>query len=84
MSEPGDKLTRAYRDLAREEPPPALDRAILAASQRALRRPSLARLLGPQLVGGGGHRRLEEGPLARGVDALVHDKPGATLAARAR
>ena len=43
MSEPGDKLTRAYRDLAREEPPPALDRAILAASQRALHRPSLAR-----------------------------------------
>src|SRR5438067_6977595 len=43
VSEPGDKLTRAYRDLAREEPPPALDRAILAASQRALHRPSLAR-----------------------------------------
>jgi len=43
VSEPGDKLTRAYRDLSREEPTPALDRAILAASQRALRRPSLAR-----------------------------------------
>ena len=43
VSESGDKLTRAYRDLSREEPTPALDRAILAASQRALRRPSLAR-----------------------------------------
>jgi len=43
MNEPGDKLSRAYRDLAREEPPSALDASILAASARALRRPSASR-----------------------------------------
>ena len=36
MTEPGDKLAKHYRDLAREEPPAALDAAILAASRRAV------------------------------------------------
>lgn len=36
MPEPGDKLDRAYRDLAREEPPSSLDASILAASRRAV------------------------------------------------
>ena len=36
MSEPGDKLSRAYRDLGRQEPPSSLDATILAASSRAL------------------------------------------------
>jgi hypothetical protein len=44
MSDPGDKLERSYRSLAREEPPAALDRSILAASRRAVAaRPALAR-----------------------------------------
>jgi hypothetical protein len=44
MTEPGDKLAKHYRDLAREEPPAALDAAILAASRRAVvARPSLSR-----------------------------------------
>jgi outer membrane biosynthesis protein TonB len=43
MSEPGDKLSRAYRDLGREDPSSSLDATILAASSRALRRPSASR-----------------------------------------
>jgi hypothetical protein len=43
MSEPDEKLDRAYRALANEEPPASLDAAILAASRRAVARPSLAR-----------------------------------------
>jgi cytoskeletal protein RodZ len=43
MAEPGDKLERAYRGLAREEPPSALDASILEASRRAVRRPSATR-----------------------------------------
>ena len=43
MAEPGDKLERAYRGLAREEPPSALDASILEASRRAVRRPSSTR-----------------------------------------
>jgi len=43
MSEHDEKLDRAYRALAKEEPPAALDAAILAASRRAVARPSLAR-----------------------------------------
>lgn len=43
MIEPGDNLVKHYRDLAREEPPAALDSAILAASRRAVGRPSLSR-----------------------------------------
>ncbi|HSN20479.1 MAG TPA: hypothetical protein VLS49_07375, partial [Usitatibacter sp.] len=46
MAEPDDKLERAYRSLAREEPPRALDEAILAAARRAVARPSLARRWG--------------------------------------
>ncbi len=46
MSEPGDRLDRAYRSLAREEPPASLDAEILAAARRAVARPSLARRWG--------------------------------------
>ena len=43
MTEPGDKLERAYRGLAREEPSSALDAAILDASRRAVHRSSSSR-----------------------------------------
>ena len=46
MSEPNDRLERAYRSLAREEPPASLDAEILAAARRALARPSMARRWG--------------------------------------
>jgi hypothetical protein len=46
MNEHDDKLSARYRELAREEPPVALDAAILAASRRALGRPSFARRWG--------------------------------------
>ena len=46
MSEPGDRLDRAYRSLAREEPPASLDAQVLAAARRAVARPSLARRWG--------------------------------------
>jgi len=36
MTDPGDKLARRYRELAREEPPASLDGSILAASRRAV------------------------------------------------
>src|SRR5687768_3590680 len=43
MIEPGDKVGARYRELAREEPGAELDAAILAASRRALGRPSFTR-----------------------------------------
>jgi hypothetical protein len=43
MSESGDKLNAAYRALPREEPRAAIDDAILAASRRALAKPSASR-----------------------------------------
>lgn len=43
MSEHDENLGHAYRALAKEEPPAALDAAILAAARRAVARPSLAR-----------------------------------------
>ena len=43
MSDRDEELARLYRALAKEEPPEALDAAILAASRRAVVRPSLAR-----------------------------------------
>lgn len=43
MTDHDDKLTRRYRELAREEPRAALDTAILAASRRATARPSASR-----------------------------------------
>ncbi|HTS83882.1 MAG TPA: hypothetical protein VMG61_02180 [Usitatibacter sp.] len=46
MTDGGDKLSKRYRELAREEPSPALDDAILAASRRAVAKPSLARRWG--------------------------------------
>lgn len=47
MAEPGDKVTRAYRGLAREEPPPALDAAILAAARESVRPRARNRWAGP-------------------------------------
>jgi hypothetical protein len=43
MSEHDDNVSRRYRSLAREEPPAALDRSILAASRRAVGKPALSR-----------------------------------------
>ncbi len=43
MNETGDKLNAAYRALPREEPRAAIDSAILAASRRALEKPSASR-----------------------------------------
>jgi hypothetical protein len=44
MTDSDDKIARRYRELAREEPPAALDAAILAASRRAVAaRPSASR-----------------------------------------
>jgi len=47
MTDPGDKVTKRYRELAREEPSASLDAAILAASRRAVARLSAARRWGP-------------------------------------
>lgn len=52
MSEPGDKLARRYRELAREEPPAALDARILAAARsgsdpKSKARGPAARWMGP-------------------------------------
>ena len=47
MAESGDRLTRSYRALGREEPPPALDAAILAAARDAVRPRSRNRWAGP-------------------------------------
>ncbi len=49
MTDHDDKVTRRYRELAREEPGPALDTAILAASRRAVARRSAASRWGPAL-----------------------------------
>jgi hypothetical protein len=46
MTERDGKLERAYRGLAREEPPASLDAAILAASRRAVAKPSFTRRWG--------------------------------------
>src|SRR6476660_4561354 len=43
MSETGDKLHKAYGALPRVEPGAAIDAAILAASRRALEKPSASR-----------------------------------------
>lgn len=43
MTDSDEKLQQRYRDLAREEPPRALDDAILAASRRSLTKTSLSR-----------------------------------------
>jgi hypothetical protein len=43
MNETGDKLNAAYRALPREQPRAAIDSAILAASRRALDKPSASR-----------------------------------------
>jgi len=46
MTEPDERLRRLYGTLPREEPPAALDAAVLAASRRAVAAPSLARRWG--------------------------------------
>ena len=46
MTEHDDRLSARYRELGREEPSADLDQAILAASRRALSRPSFARRWG--------------------------------------
>ena len=46
MSDGDDMLSKRYRDLAREEPPSALDATILAASRRAVAKPSFSRRWG--------------------------------------
>ena len=43
MNESGDRLNAAYRALPREEPRASIDAAILAASRRALAKPSASR-----------------------------------------
>ena len=47
MAESDDRLRRSYRDLAREEPPPALDAAILAAARASARPRARNRWAGP-------------------------------------
>jgi hypothetical protein len=48
MNEGDDQLLRRYRDIARDEPPPAIDAAVLAASRRAVAsRPWSKRLAAP-------------------------------------
>lgn len=49
MTDHDDKVRRRYRELAREEPSADLDTAILAASRRAVARPSAASRWGPPL-----------------------------------
>jgi len=46
MTDGDDKLSRRYRELAREQPPGALDAAILDASRRAVAKPSFSRRWG--------------------------------------
>src|SRR5579862_5102629 len=46
MTDGDEKLSRRYRELAREEPSPGLDAAILAASRHAVARPPLSRRWG--------------------------------------
>src|SRR5688500_18690150 len=36
MTDPDERLSSRYRELAREEPPPLLDEAILASARRAV------------------------------------------------
>ncbi len=48
MTDDEDRLTRRYRELAREEPPAAVDASILAASRRAVKsRPASQRWAAP-------------------------------------
>ena len=47
MAESDDKLSRSYRGLAREEPPAALDAAILAAARESVRPRARNRWTGP-------------------------------------
>ena len=47
MAETDDRLARSYRSLAREEPPPALDAAILAAARESVRPRARNRWAGP-------------------------------------
>jgi mono/diheme cytochrome c family protein len=78
MTDPDDKLERAYRALAKEEPPPALDAAILSAARRSVTRPSLARRWGVPVS------LAAVIMLAIGVTLeMRHEKPGVEVAAPA-
>ena len=46
MTDGDDKLSRRYRDLAREEPSARIDAAILSASRHAVAKPPLSRRWG--------------------------------------
>lgn len=50
MTDPDDKLSRRYRELAREEPPACLDAAVLAAARQAVQPRPRARWMGPAAV----------------------------------
>src|SRR4051812_23318061 len=50
MTERDDKLLPRYRSIERETPPPALDAAILAASRRSVRAPTVPRWAAPVSV----------------------------------
>ncbi len=78
MSEPDDRVERAYRSLAREEPPASLDASILAAARRAVARPSLARRWGVPLSAAAVLA------LAIGVTLeMQHERPGIGVSAPA-
>jgi len=50
MTDHDDKLSRRYRELAREEPPASLDAAILAAAKQAVQPKTRSRWMGPVAV----------------------------------
>jgi hypothetical protein len=78
MTDPDATLERAYRALAKEEPPPALDAAILSAARRSVTRPSLARRWGVPVS------LAAVIMLAIGVTLeMRHEKPGVEVAAPA-
>jgi hypothetical protein len=50
MTDSDDKLSRHYRELAREEPPASLDAAVLAAARQALQPRKRSQWMGPVAV----------------------------------
>lgn len=50
MTDHDEKLSRRYRELAREEPPASLDAAVLAAARQAVQPRPRARWMGPVAV----------------------------------
>jgi hypothetical protein len=76
MTDEDDKLTRRYRELAREEPPVAVDAALLAAAHRAVKaRPFSQRWMGPVSIAA---------VLVLGIGVSLNmqrDRPGVEVAA---